>query len=131
MGKDDIQVTDKTLNLLTNEDTGDESIEELINMPEVKALIEKGKETGNLTSNDLDAALEDVDLDSEEIDSIYMYLQKEGITLRFSRTNRASIDRVSNIVHNKYFCQSIVPPSLCILSFVFFYIHPFYFLYSQ
>ena len=83
MGKDDIQVTDKTLNLLTNEDTGDESIEELINMPEVKALIEKGKETGNLTSNDLDAALEDVDLDSEEIDSIYMYLQKEGITLNF------------------------------------------------
>ena len=64
MEKDDIQVTNQIKSSQINEDSGDESIEELINLPEVKALIEKGKETGNLSSNDLDAALEDVDLDS-------------------------------------------------------------------
>ena len=81
--KEDIRLTDKTLDLSTNEDSAEESIEKLSNLPEVKALIEKGKETGYLSSNDLDAVLDDSGLDSEEIDSVYIYLQKEGIILNF------------------------------------------------
>ena len=56
---------------------------ELKKLPEVKELVKKGKTKGYLDNKDIDAALDKKDLDPEEIDSIYLYLQKEGINLIF------------------------------------------------
>ncbi|MEG2649435.1 MAG: RNA polymerase sigma factor RpoD [Eubacterium sp.] len=52
-------------------------------MPEVQALLKKGKEKGSLNSIDIDDALSSKDLDPEEIDAIYILLQKNGINLTF------------------------------------------------
>ena len=56
---------------------------ELKKLPEVKELVKKGKTKGYLDNKDIDDALDKKDLDPEEIDSIYLYLQKEGINLIF------------------------------------------------
>lgn len=56
---------------------------ELEKDPEVQALLKKGKQKGELTDTDFDALLDDEALDGDDIDSIYMFLQKEGIDLKF------------------------------------------------
>ncbi len=53
-------------------------------MPEVQQLLKRGKAKGNLNNHDFEEILEKVDLDPEEIDSIYLYLQKEGIEIAFT-----------------------------------------------
>lgn len=66
------------------DELGDESLNaELMEMPEVQALLKKGKEKGSLNSIDIDDALSSKDLDPEEIDAIYILLQKNGINLTF------------------------------------------------
>ncbi len=53
-------------------------------MPEVQQLLKRGKAKGNLNNHDFEEILEKADLDPEEIDSIYLYLQKEGIEIAFT-----------------------------------------------
>jgi RNA polymerase primary sigma factor len=53
-------------------------------MPEVQQLLKRGKSKGNLNNHDFEEILEKADLDPEEIDSIYLYLQKEGIEIAFT-----------------------------------------------
>ncbi len=53
-------------------------------MPEVQQLLKRGKGKGNLNNHDFEEILEKVDLDPEEIDSIYLFLQKEGIEISFT-----------------------------------------------
>ena len=53
-------------------------------MPEVQQLLKRGKAKGNLNNQDFEEILEKADLDPEEIDSIYLYLQKEGIEIAFT-----------------------------------------------
>ena len=59
------------------------AIADLEAMPEVQTLIKRGKEKGSLNNADFEEVLEKTDLDPEEIDSIYLLLQKEGIDLTF------------------------------------------------
>lgn len=60
-----------------------DAIADLEAMPEVQILIKRGKEKGSLNNADFEEVLEKTDLDPEEIDSIYLLLQKEGIDLTF------------------------------------------------
>ncbi len=60
-----------------------DAITDLEAMPEVQTLIKRGKEKGSLNNADFEEVLEKTDLDPEEIDSIYLLLQKEGIDLTF------------------------------------------------
>ncbi|WP_420534736.1 MULTISPECIES: RNA polymerase sigma factor RpoD [Acetobacterium] len=53
-------------------------------MPEVQQLLKRGKTKGNLNNHDFEEILEKVELDPEEIDSIYLFLQREGIEIAFS-----------------------------------------------
>lgn len=53
-------------------------------MTEVQTLLKRGKAKGSLNNQDFEECLEKVDLDPEEIDSIYLYLQKEGIEVSFT-----------------------------------------------
>jgi len=53
-------------------------------MPEVQQLLKCGKSKGNLNNHDFEEILDKADLDPEEIDSIYLYLQKEGIEIAFT-----------------------------------------------
>ncbi len=57
---------------------------ELEEIPEVQLLCKRGKAKGNLNNQDFEECLEKIDLDPEEIDAIYLYLQKEGIEIEFS-----------------------------------------------
>ena len=47
-------------------------------MPEVQLLLKRGKAKGSLNNHDFEEILEKIELDPEEIDSIYLFLQKEG-----------------------------------------------------
>ena len=53
-------------------------------IPEVQVLRKRGKAKGNLNNQDFEECLEKLELDPEEIDAIYLYLQKEGIEIEFS-----------------------------------------------
>lgn len=53
-------------------------------MPEVQQLLKRGKSKGNLNNHDFEEILDKADLDPEEVDSIYLYLQKEGIEIAFT-----------------------------------------------
>ena len=53
-------------------------------MPEVQQLLKRGKSKGNLNNHDFEEILDKADLEPEEIDSIYLYLQKEGIEIAFT-----------------------------------------------
>jgi len=53
-------------------------------MPEVQQLLKRGKSKGNLNNHDFEEILEKIDLDPDEIDSIYLFLQKEGIEIAFT-----------------------------------------------
>jgi RNA polymerase primary sigma factor len=61
-------------------------------MPEVQQLLKRGKTKGNLNNSDFEELLEKVDLDPEEIDAIYLYLQKEGVEISFSDLELDSLD---------------------------------------
>ncbi|NLN98616.1 MAG: RNA polymerase sigma factor RpoD [Eubacteriaceae bacterium] len=56
---------------------------ELEKDPEVQALLKKGKQKGELTDADFETLLDDETLDGDDIDSIYIFFQKEGIDLKF------------------------------------------------
>ncbi|MEF9919095.1 MAG: RNA polymerase sigma factor RpoD [Eubacterium sp.] len=69
-----------------------ELIAELEGMPEVQILIKRGKEKGVLNNSDFEEVLEKVDIDPEEIDTIYNILQKEGIELSFQSMEMDTVD---------------------------------------
>ncbi|WP_434738237.1 RNA polymerase sigma factor RpoD [Pseudoramibacter sp.] len=82
--KSDKLTKNNVLNQLgQNEKIIEDITPELKKMPEVKTLIEKGKKKGFLDNKDIEDTLGKKDLDSDEIDSIYLYLQKLGINLIF------------------------------------------------
>lgn len=87
MGKDE-------LNLKTGIDdvsAGTEKIS-IEQMPEVQVLLRRGKTKGNLNNHDFEECLEKVELDPEEIDAIYVYLQKEGIEVAFTDLDLEAIE---------------------------------------
>lgn len=94
--------------LSQNEKEIEDITPELKKLPEVKELIKKGKKKGYLDNEDIDNALDKKDLDPEEIDSIYLYLQKEGINLVFgddvddlSEMDDSSIAELNEIEKNE------------------------------
>lgn len=74
---------------------GDDISPELLALPQVQALIKKGKANGTLGSEDIESALSETDLEADDIDAIYMYLQKEGIHLSFRDMDMADLDDAS------------------------------------
>ena len=94
--------------LSQNEKEIEDITPELKKLPEVKELVKKGKKKGYLDNEDIDNALDKKDLDPEEIDSIYLYLQKEGINLVFgddvddlSEMDDSSIAELNEIEKNE------------------------------
>lgn len=77
---------DNSKTIIINDDEEKIEIEKIAIelMPEVQVLLKRGKTRGNLNNHDFEECLEKVDLDPEEIDSIYVYLQKEGIEVAFT-----------------------------------------------
>lgn len=57
---------------------------EIEKIAEVQLLCQRGKAKGNLNNQDFEECLEKLDLNPEEIDAIYLYLQKEGIEIEFT-----------------------------------------------
>ncbi len=47
----------------------------------IAALVEKGKAAGRLTTNDIDAAIVEVDMDIEELDKLYETLESQNIEI--------------------------------------------------
>ena len=82
MEKKDKDLTEALLDESAVDDA--EMLAELEVMPEVQGLIKRGKEKGSLNNADFESALEKCDLDPEEIDGIYLILQKKGIELTFN-----------------------------------------------
>jgi len=83
----------KDADLMNNDD--DSVVIEKISieqMPEVQVLLKRGKTKGNLNNHDFEECLEKVDLDPEEIDAIYVYLQKEGIEVAFTDLDLEAIE---------------------------------------
>ena len=94
--------------LSQNEKEIEDITPELKKLPEVKELVKKGKKKGYLDNEDIDNALDKKDLDPEEIDSIYLYLQKEGINFVFgddvddlSEMDDSSIAELNEIEKNE------------------------------
>ncbi|MBQ4626952.1 MAG: RNA polymerase sigma factor RpoD, partial [Clostridia bacterium] len=54
-----------------------------------KALVEKGKATGKLTTQDIDAAIIEMDLDIEELDKLYETLESNNIEIVDDLSNAA------------------------------------------
>jgi RNA polymerase primary sigma factor len=50
-------------------------------LPEVKTLAKMGKAKGNLTNEEIHAALGDMDLSDDQVDSIYGYFRESGIEI--------------------------------------------------
>ncbi|MBQ4297820.1 MAG: RNA polymerase sigma factor RpoD, partial [Clostridia bacterium] len=48
---------------------------------DVKSLIEKGKSKGSLSNNEILEALEEVDLDIEQMEKLYETLESNGIEI--------------------------------------------------
>lgn len=87
MGKNEADIT----NNIEDESVVIEKVSiELI--PEVQVLLKRGKTKGNLNNHDFEECLEKCDLDPEEIDSIYVYLQKEGIEVAFTDLDLEAIE---------------------------------------
>ncbi len=107
--KSDKLTKNNVLNQLgQNEKIIEDITPELKKMPEVKILIEKGKKKGFLDNKDIEDTLGKKDLDSDEIDSIYLYLQKLGINLIFgddtddlSEMDDSSIEELKEIEKNE------------------------------
>ncbi len=68
---------------ILNDIVAESGVEEIEAMPEVQFLLKKGKEKGTLNNIDIEEVLDKKDLEPDEIDSIYILLQKEGINLSF------------------------------------------------
>lgn len=49
--------------------------------PSVKSLIDKGKQSGRLTTNEIDAAIVEMDLDIEELDKLYDTIEGQNIEI--------------------------------------------------
>ncbi len=49
--------------------------------PSVKSLIDKGKQNGRLTTNEIDAAIVEMDLDIEELDKLYDTIEGQNIEI--------------------------------------------------
>ncbi|MBR5015319.1 MAG: sigma-70 family RNA polymerase sigma factor, partial [Clostridia bacterium] len=47
----------------------------------INALVEKGKAQGRLSTNDIDAAIVEIDMDMEELDKLYETLEHNGIEI--------------------------------------------------
>ena len=62
-------------------------------MEAVKALISKGKKNGLLTYKEIMDSLEEIDLDSEQIDSIYQSLEDMGIDLVGDKDDDILLDK--------------------------------------
>jgi len=67
----------------TFENLDEELLETLSLLPEVQELIKRGEEHDELTDSDFEEVLDKTDLGPEEIDTIYIILQKKGIKLSF------------------------------------------------
>nr|WP_040640213.1 RNA polymerase sigma factor RpoD [Pseudoramibacter alactolyticus] len=68
---------------------------EIQNLPEIQSLIERGKQKGILNSEDIEHALSEKDFDSDEIDAVYLYLQKQNIRLTFKDMDMTDLDDAS------------------------------------
>ena len=49
--------------------------------PAVKALIEKGKAAGKLTTQEIDTVIVDMDLDIEDLDKLYESIEAQNIEI--------------------------------------------------
>lgn len=68
---------------------------EIQNLPEIQSLIKRGKQKGILNSEDIEHALSEKDFDSDEIDAVYLYLQKQNIRLTFKDMDMTDLDDAS------------------------------------
>src|SRR5665647_1190976 len=87
MGKHEADI----MNNIDDDSVGIEKIS-IEQMPEVQVLLKRGKTKGNLNNHDFEECLEKVELDPEEIDAIYVYLQKEGIEVAFTDLDLEAIE---------------------------------------
>lgn len=87
MGKNEVDI----INNIEEESVSIEKVS-IEQMPEVQALLKRGKTKGNLNNHDFEECLEKCDLDPEEMDSIYGYLQKEGIEVAFTDLDLEAIE---------------------------------------
>ena len=56
-------------------------MEGLDKKPQIKALIEKGKATGKLTTHEIDAVILEMDFDIEELDKLYETVESNNIEI--------------------------------------------------
>lgn len=89
--KDSVLKQMDTLRSLSEE----EVTPEIQNLPEIQSLIERGKQKGILNSEDIEHALSEKDFDSDEIDAVYLYLQKQNIRLTFKDMDMTDLDDAS------------------------------------
>ncbi len=61
--------------------TSDEGTTEELKLAEVKTLTKMGKKKGNLTEEEIQSAIGDLDLSDEQVDSIYAAFKKSGIAI--------------------------------------------------
>ena len=54
---------------------------EALKINDIKELVEKGKKNGMLSYKDIMDALEEVEIDSEQIDRMYEYFESKGIDI--------------------------------------------------
>ena len=50
-------------------------------LPEVQTLIKMGKSKGNLTQDEIDGALGDIDLSEDQVDNVYAHFVRSGIDI--------------------------------------------------
>jgi RNA polymerase primary sigma factor len=74
---------------------GEEITPEIQNLPEIQSLVETGRQKGILNSEDIEHALSEKDFDSDEIDAVYLYLQKQNIRLTFKDVDMTDLDDAS------------------------------------
>ncbi|MDD2413751.1 MAG: RNA polymerase sigma factor RpoD [Eubacteriaceae bacterium] len=86
---------ESVLNQLKNKGDNDNGQDNVEQIPEVQNLLKKGKEKGLLSSVDIEEALGKKDLDPEEIDNVYIFLQKEGVKLSFK--DEIELDDVDSV----------------------------------
>lgn len=68
---------------------------EIQNLPEIQSLVKRGRQKGILNSEDIEHALSEKDFDSDEIDAVYLYLQKQNIRLTFKDMDMTDLDDAS------------------------------------
>jgi RNA polymerase primary sigma factor len=75
--------------------SGEEITPEIQNLPEIQSLVKRGQQKGVLNSEDIEHALSEKDFDSDEIDAVYLYLQKQNIRLTFKDIDMTDLDDAS------------------------------------